>query len=251
MFLKTFWAFLLRLFRRNKVAELEKASLYLPQNIDRIVWGGTETISIPASGSIQEFVISNGLDYCTGYAVGIYTLDGGTTYNDLGNMPPTGTPGTGFAISGLPEAKIKARIDDDTGDMYLRVQNLTTPQTATIYYAIVDFGGSGVPINDNGSLTEALLYPSAGNYRVISEQVEALENGSTIVSRSHNQGSIPYLTFWFHTSDTPPSGYEVWSTYNDATRSPSNGIKVDANNVYYSTLSTFDYSLYYKIYEDT
>lgn len=217
---------------------------------DRILYANTISTTINNSSGTQTdfYTLTTNLGIQT-YPLGIFSYDGGNTWNDFG-------PAVSYIRSvSTPIVSIQARVDS----------------SSTVYF---DAGLSGVVGNQGATLSVllkiALLAPfnngvvdksnlyspkvvaflsndpqNPNNYSTYRRI--ALDNQSSATQTiSHGQNQIPNIGFWQSSLGDIVVGANHWAS--DADPSNTNGIKMDANNLYVQP--NFNETFYYRVYKD-
>lgn len=255
MYLKTFWALLRRLFRSNKVADYTKASIAEPLVItDKVMYAktftlsptnsiGTKTIDINISDTIQA---APGL-----LPFGLYTYDGGTTWNEI-------SASSSSALDTVLSVILGAEFRNDVIRFGVRVA-ATVGAGATIpiqvYLGLIDipFGSpeySGPDFNKTSFLNldvERTEQKASYDSRFVAPRIHKLgvvPQDGTIYTIPHGLASVPDIRpFEYYVPDnlvTPPVGPTV--------HHPTS-FKVDSTNLYINTItnianSYFGYIIY-------
>jgi len=188
-----------------------KTAISVPElDTDKIVGVITGTISTSAPVSIPGYVIGTAT-HSTGfgescYAKGIFSVDGGTTWNDLGSMIPDNTGGP------PPTFQTQECIWEcsPTGVITVRATNwynfiLGSGAAKTFQYKL-----ALIAKNDQGDIeplptNSVTAYSSADNYQKISSQGSVAWNVTPGVDKSatvsHNLGYVPKVKAFYRKTD--------------------------------------------------
>lgn len=214
--------------------------------VDKILGTFTGTLTSPSPSASPETTlisVSTGI-VDTVFFKGIYSIDGGTTWNDFENKNYDLPPSTFFAY-----LQIYGRFNVANGNMDIIANNytfLTTPTAYTIIYKVALIGSP-----DTGAITPQpigsnIYFNSNYNYQKIyldhSESISI--STSQTFTIAHNLGYIPKIRSFIKTSTNV-----VLETFNYL-----HDISIDEDNVYitlWGGISGINGTLYVRIYYDS
>lgn len=220
--------------------------------VDNIIGTNYGSFSIaPASNASTSFTTGFG---STCLFVGVYSVDGGTTWNDFGEYVyyPTNSYNPSSAQITCQGWIAPTGIFTAYGTNYNSSSG--SGSTYTIDYRVVFFAeqnqGSITPITDN----QILRYNSGFNYLKISQQGSFTEESP--YSITHNLGYVPVVRAWISSSDPSYYGWQGAAnsilSYDWATSGESN-IEVTSTTLNFDNNfnSSAPVTTYYRIYLDT
>lgn len=216
-----------------------KANQAVPQEVnDLIVYAKIIQLTAPSTFGQTYQTFSSGINGLRGIPIGIYTYDSGATYNDLGAAFPRSTGGRSFGYVGTgtqPSVTVAAIVKTDySGDIVFEFNRTVAGVAApvTIYLAVID-EGLGTGFFDSSVATDGkTAYSSKGTYRKIKQNYSAVADPLT--TYAHGLAAIPTIIFSPIStfSIAGVTGYASVPTYNDASLSNVDQVKLDATNVY-------------------
>ena len=184
----------------------DNALFYSATQIDQIIGTFTNTVSLsaPTSGGGYTAVTdskAHGFGDST-YFQGIFTTNGGTTWNDFGAQTPNGTQ--------FQTVDVEAMINSTNCNVYLTnyydyVHSRGTAYTATYKIYLIAKNTMAQPITPL-SINSNTYFNSANNYQKIFTQgtvpisVSGGSTGST-ATITHNLGVIPKIRAFFNSSN--------------------------------------------------
>jgi len=194
------------------------ASMLWPTyQIDKIVGIFTGTVFIAAPTSAQGNILSttskaHGLGD-SAYFQGIFTTDGGTTWNDFGAQTPN------LAAPNPQFQTVDAEAIVDTTNVNIYINNYydlahSTSSAVTVTYKIYLLAKNtmAVPVNTITTNQKA-QFDSRYNYQKIALQgttaISVASGASSGVSVTHNLGYIPKIKAFFLPSSAPTTVYAL------------------------------------------
>jgi len=228
---------------------IQDASL-LPteHNLDKIIVTDNQTFSVVDAITVKsQTFITTGVT--TNYEfVGIYSIDGGTTWTDL-----TGSTAIWSGFTAAPSVEISGRIDTD-GTVRLSIDQRALINGGSNWTLLVKiaymFDTENTSISSSLLTTDKILYDNQYSYMKV-----AVEGSTSVSSASaqtttiaHGLGYIPVVSVRIKRTI---GKYNL--TYSDFGLSGSilNAVRVDSSNIYVSTPligPTQTIYIYYKIY---
>lgn len=213
--------------------------------VDEILFANTYTFSVPGgvAGTQTYFEVDTGIaQECL--PLGIYTSDGGATYNDLGKLIPNalGTLGAGgFGGAMAPTVSVEARSFAD-GIVRFVVRREYTIGSVTLQIQLALLATAFVTPIDNihvPKLISKTAFSSGGFYRKMDPTIDVLYSETSLTAHPHSVGKVPMVDFWFYDFDAGVTGvpaknmfyYSKVSTLNDPSNGNADGIKVDTSNI--------------------
>jgi hypothetical protein len=260
---------LLKLIHRTKKVPTSDLSYYSGANLDQVIYSTIISTTVPNSVGVTNYVIGTPL-FGYNWPVGIYSYDGGTTYNDF---VPTTLPGGSLLTNATSTTAPKVYITppvDSSGNCTLRIDvkatvggGSTIPIDARVaLLAISDPTGLtvGVPTTQS-SVGNKLAYTSSHEGLGVQYRQILLDSNSPLSTSTlniytvpHSVGAIPNPQVWFFdgTKNT------IMSNYWDVRYKPLNannggvaGVAMDASNFYFSPLTALASSeTHYRIYKE-
>jgi hypothetical protein len=235
------------------------------QGIDNIIGIHTGSFTSTAPTLLGQF--TNDTDtFDTGFGdtclfQGIFSVDGGSTWNDLGvYIPDLSTP----AQPVLQTVTCQAYIKDD-GTLYAVSSNWydnvhSTSSAYTVDYKIVllakDSQGSIMPL----STSQILAYQSAYNFQKVDVKGSFAVSTSATTTITHDLGYIPNVRCWFAPTNTTMGSDGIYTLPAGALMTldwfyAKTNVTVDTTTANFSpvvdnTASGIDGTMYYRIYLD-
>jgi len=224
--------------------------LAIPEyGIDQIIGVFSRTITIAAPTALQGFITQNYTfstnfnDSC--YFQGIFTQNGGTTYNDFGAQTPNLTAPNPFFQSVDVEAYT------DASNLYVYVTNYydvvhSTSSSYTVTFKVYLLAKNSMlypiePIETNN----IIIYSSENNYQKIFDKgtiainVASGANGST-GSITHNLGYIPKVKAFFLPSSAPTNVFALNQVISPALGdAPAIYANITTSTLYFSSDQTY------------
>lgn len=216
--------------------------------IDQVIFAGTFPYGVTNTVGSYTFTESTNTSQLA-LPVGIYSTDGGTTWNDLGAGIPTGSLNKGITKpplfvqpNSLPDGSIQFNVtvnstigSGSTFALLISIAMLATDTPSTMP-GIPELGGHKVAYSsldtDTGAPTRYRQITIRGSQPVTS--------GSTLVSVPYSLGYVPDLFVWFNTgpgtaiSILPPLTFLSSST---GTLVPfSEDYVLDSSNIYFAPI---------------
>jgi hypothetical protein len=213
--------------------------------VDEILFANTYNFSVPGgvAGTQTYFEVDTAIaQECL--PIGIYTSDGGATYNDLGKLIPNalGSLGSGgFGGAMAPTVSVEARsFADGIVRFVVRREYTIGSVTLTINLALLATAFVS-PIENihTPKLVSKTAFSSSGYYRKMDPTIDSIYSETSITGHPHSVGAVPMVEFWFYDFDAGTTGvpaksmfyYSKVSTLNDPSNGNADGIKVSASEI--------------------
>lgn len=203
------------------------------------------TVVPGAAGSRQAFTYDTGL---VQYArpLGIYTFDGGTTYNDLGDVIPNGGSfGIGSAL--LPTFYVITQCSSTGVMTFTVVRSVGSGANTTVTINLLMLARdtpTAITLPGTISGSNAMNFFSKNKYRNIA--LRGTASPTFPVTVAHGLGTVPICAFWFNDG----TYNSLNGTYND---NPivvgENAVKMDATNLIVSGFTT-GWQVIYRLYKE-
>lgn len=193
------------------LTDATKVSISVPlQDTDKVIGVFSGSIATSAPSAIDGYIVGSAT-HTTGfgescYAKGIFSVDGGTTWNDMGSMIPdnTGGPPPSFQTQECiwecsPTGVITARATN----WYNFITSSSAAKTFTYKLALI-------AKNDQGNITplptnSVTAYSSADNYQKIHDQGSTAWNVTPGTDKTatvaHGLGYIPKVKAFYRKTD--------------------------------------------------
>lgn len=251
MFLQTFWALLRRLLRRN-MTDYTKANIAVPLvQTDKVIVAKSLSYIVTNAIGITSFAFNTGdnLFQTDTYGLvpfGIFSYDGGSSYNSFTSTQSTPTTG-----SPLP---VRVSVDHtaNNGDIRFKVN-----VTSTVG------GGATIPIDIYVGLIEGInnvtrIYQNTTQYAQKTaydsrNPVPRIAFSGSVFSNTgvntipHGLNTIPDVRLYIY--DTNQGGTPAGSTETPFYSLTGNwALKIDSTNIYISTISSSGYIYNYEVY---
>ena len=238
-YFRKFWSAILKLMGINTAGVQFSSSL----NYDQVIYATTRTLSLTENAVATQ--INSGINQ-QGLPLGIFSIDNGTTWNDMGAPLTYGTGVTGIFLSVNCTSN---------GTINLRLVTQSGSSTYTVLIKLVLLASdtpSELP-NSVVSTTNPTAYQfgTDANYRyIIDTNTQSLTN-ATEYTYAHNQDAIPIIQNW-----TIQSGaYYLYGLYVDARWTNPTFLMDDyviayeTNNVYFGQHLGITISTYWRVYQ--
>ena len=251
MFLQTFWALLHRLLRRN-MADYTKANIAIPfTQTDKVIFAKPINKDVTNAIGITSFSFNTGdtLFQTDTYGLvpfGIFSYDGGTSYNSFTSTQSTPTTG-----SPLP---VRVSVDHtaNNGDIRFKVNVTTTVGGGTtipisIYVGLIEGINNNVSIFDGSTqYIQKTAYDSRTPVPRIALSGSVLSN-TGVNTIAHGFSTIPDVRLYIY--DTSSGGSPTGSTETPSYSITGNwALKIDATNIYILTVASTGYTYNYEVY---
>lgn len=177
------------------------APLYGMDNVIK-VFTGTMSLAAPSASpgfTTATDTIVTGISEST-YFSGIYTVDGGTTWNDFGAMIPVISGGFPvFQTVGAEGVSLPNTFKVEGTNWYNYTAGSGTPRTLSYKVLLIAKNTQGLV--DTFNTDDVLQYSSGFNYPKIFKQGELVYNltsgAGKSVSVAHDLGRIPKVSAWY------------------------------------------------------
>lgn len=224
--------------------------------IDMVIYANTSSYSESGHTTYTENIFTPIAQ--TGRPVGIYSLDNGATWNDVGGSSNSSSVDANITIQ--PLVLVTARVDD-AGIVYSMGTTTTNAFTIIIKLVILAEDSPGIlpsPVV-NSSNPYAYTSSQGGNYRkIIQRDIVTGTNDGAIHTVAHNLGKIPIVNSW--TTSTGNNGKQyhhsqavsVDSRWDSSIPGSGYVVAYDNTNIYANFLVVSnDYEEFlYRIYQE-
>lgn len=226
-------------------------SLVTPRDShDQVIYSVTTSDAILANGTNNGFYqIPTNIGQ-TAYPIGMFSFDGGNTYNDFGVILPIVTT----YASVQPSVALQPVVDN-SGNIIFNGVNRTGSSVGLIIKIALLASYSPKVMHDPPFVTQDLSYTNVAkpffpttlpyaSYRRIKSDAVASPGDTTL---AHNLGNVPNLMFWTQVSGKTTIdaiGWQSTGSIGDL------GIKFDATNITFHINGATYGQVYYRTYKD-
>jgi hypothetical protein len=259
MMLLNFFRDIYNAIRRGIAMVLNQAGIqyYSGNNYDMVIFSDTRTINLTFSGGgiqTKSLEFDSGINQ-SGLPLGIYSIDGGNTWNDMGG--PATFSGSSYPF--YPTIQVQPFVNSK----------------GQVVYSVTASGNGGYAIqtrlvilaSDNpGILPESVVpttnqtsyeFGTPNTYRQIVNTTTQALTDFTIYTLPHGQGVVPLVQNWVYLPNKSEFGItDNWYTLVGVdvdqrwlSSVATNIIGYDATNIYIATELTTPRSAYYRIYQ--
>lgn len=221
---------------------VQDASMAVPAyDIDKIIYAGSGSGTGLGTSLLEP-----------GLPIGIYTLDGGTTWNDCANYNFSGS----FTIEPSTSTNIFLEADPTNPNPDQQIASFTNSAQAKFCVLAIP----GITYLTSTFFTSGeTLYRSQDSYLKIAEEgsydISASSYQTTTIA--HNLGYVPLANVWVESDFYGSSGEAIFRIFNNFNQSSNSGVGVtlDENNIYIHTepgiyISNSTVTIYYRIYHE-
>lgn len=224
-------------------------------DMDTVIYASSNTYNLSGSTSYTETINSGINQY--GRPVGVYSSDGGTTWNDMFSTTSGWTVDNNITIK--PTLIVSPQVDSSGNIVYyINAPNTGsfTLQTKIVLLAVDSPGVLPTPVVQSSN---HFAYTSSfgGNYRkIVQKGIVTGTNDGAIHTVPTNLGKIPIVNSWSYGDNGTGYVDKIQSCSVDSrwtTNSTGNGyvIAYDDNNIYVQFVASTEYYEYlYRIYQE-
>lgn len=198
-------------------------------NTDKIIVANSETTSSDTYPNIPNDLMP----------IGVYSLDGGTTWQDCGQYSLPG----GLTIE--PSAAVDVLFRTSAGNGVFILNSSHQIKYVGLGLSTVDYPVSYIETGKSSINTQ-------NNYMKIALEgsfTKSAGAGLTTQTIAHNLGYVPIANVWIKDSNfsSPAAIRRPISSYGNS-GTISEGVRLDSTNIYISTNNATDTTVYYRIY---
>lgn len=216
--------------------------------IDQVIFADTLTFSVPAGSVGTSYAppnVATGLGQF-GRPMGIYTEDGGSTYNDIGNHWAGGHAGAGIVVPIQPNnVELRLFVDGSGNVNFTFFRNVTTssPTVVTCSFVLLAVDNPSPISSETQTGGAETNYNDQNLYRKIVDAGNYSTSGLSTVP--HNLGYVPNIEYWISSGgdDFKEGMYYDPNNPNDTT-----GMFFDNENLYLGYGPNGGLEVLYRVY---